>query len=547
LANAQTATGARGFELDPFRWLWRLLTSVRFALYLIGFLAFASAIGLAVPQVPAQMVGNPAAESAWLEFQREKFGLLTDPMNRLGLFDVYRSMWFATALAVLVLSVCVCTANRLQPVWRNVTRPQTRVPDEYFSRGQPVVAVAAPPTGALVGELQRRRYRVTLTEEDGQVHLFADRFPFAQLATFISHLALILFIAGGLVTVVTAEERQILIGEGESLPVFAPTHPNHMQIYAEEAIGKFDDRGFPLDYRTYLVVYKGGQEVARGYTTVNDPLTYGGYKFHQSAFFPDGIGLRVRDLTTGRVVYDEVIPLLRDAAAPRIVVRNAEGEVVMRDLIVPTDFLAEAAGTTVWLPDHDRTFWIGTRVGGESPAWQLVVFETGKPDGVRAVIGEGQAVDVGGLSISFAGMAAVPSAVLNDLPGAEGGAVAELSRSNRGEVLTIGPIDGHALALAPGESVVVEGLEYTYLGQREFAGITVRRDPGSTFIWVATGLLLLGLVLTFYLPRRRLWGKIVDGQAVFRGLGGRTAAIEKEVRQAAARAASAATGRQNST
>jgi cytochrome c biogenesis protein len=84
--------------------------------------------------------------------------------------------------------------------------------------------------------------------------------------------------------------------------------------------------------------------------------------------------------------------------------------------------------------------------------------------------------------------------------------------------------------------VVLNGLEYTFTGKREFAGITVRRDPGSTFIWVATGLFLLGLGLTFYTPRRRLWGKIAAGQAAFRGLGGRRMAIEKEIREVAARA-----------
>jgi cytochrome c biogenesis protein ResB len=131
----------------------------------------------------------------------------------------------------------------------------------------------------------------------------------------------------------------------------------------------------------------------------------------------------------------------------------------------------------------------------------------------------------------------VPSAFLSNLPGSDRGAILELSRGESGDVLTIGPIAGHAVALRPGDSAVVQGLEYTFLGLREFAGIVVRRDPGSTIIWIATGTLMLGLALTFYLPRRRLWGKITQGQAVFRGLGGRTAAIEKEVRQAAARAA----------
>jgi cytochrome c biogenesis protein len=83
----------------------------------------------------------------------------------------------------------------------------------------------------------------------------------------------------------------------------------------------------------------------------------------------------------------------------------------------------------------------------------------------------------------------------------------------------------------------VGNLEYTFGGQREFAGITVRRDPGTTFIWAGTALLLIGLALTFYIPRRRLWGRIESGQALFRGLGGRFSAIERELKQAAARAA----------
>jgi cytochrome c biogenesis protein len=82
----------------------------------------------------------------------------------------------------------------------------------------------------------------------------------------------------------------------------------------------------------------------------------------------------------------------------------------------------------------------------------------------------------------------------------------------------------------------VGGLEYVFEGPREFSGITVRRDPGSGFIWAGTGLLLLGLALTFYVPRRRLWGKITEGRGVFRGLGGRFTAIERELKQAAAKA-----------
>jgi cytochrome c biogenesis protein len=535
MAGVQAASEARPWDADVLRLLWRLLTSVRFALILIGLLAFASLIGVLIPQVPAQMRGNAPAVDAWLEFQRDKFGVFTDFMYSAELFNVFHSLWFGALLALLVASVCVCTANRLPPIWRNVRAPQTRVPDDYFAT-TPARALPAPAAAPLVDALRQRRYRVSTEAADGATYLFADRFPWAQLATFVSHLALILFLAGGLVTLTRSEEEQILIAEGTSQPVFAVADARQMQVYVEDAVGRFDATGFPLDFRTSLVVYSGGEEVARGVSTVNDPLTWGGYKFHQSAYFGDGAALRVRDLASGRVVYSEVLTLEESAPGPRVVVRDAAGSVLVNDVIVPTDFLGEAAGTVIQVPGTGRSFWVGTAASDDD--WRLVVYETSDPAGVRTVLAPEQRAGLGGgLALTFVGVTGVPTAAISGLPGAtnEQQTVA-LAASSAGESLTVGPVAGQALTLAAGQPTVLGDYEYTFLGRREFSGITVRRDPGSTFIWVATGLLLLGLALTFYLPRRRLWGKINAGSVSFRGLGGRTVAIEKEIEQVVARA-----------
>jgi cytochrome c biogenesis protein len=524
-------------DFDPLRLLWRGLVSVRFALGLIGFLALASILGTLIPQLPIDMRGNTVAEEQWLDLQRGRFGFLTDPMEALGFFQVFRSLWFVSGLALLVVSVCVCTANRLPPIWRNVFDPQTRVPDEYLARSDAAVAVTATDTAALTRQLKRRHYRVTTSVEGHSTYIFADRYPWAQFATFVSHLALILFLAGGFVTLTTARDQQVLIGEGEpAFPVFAIDDPDHMQVYVEDAIGRFDETGFPLYYGTDLVIYRDGREVARGTTTVSDPLRYNGYSFHQSLYFPDGAGLVVRDVTTGRVVYDEVLPLTSAAATPRVLVTDAAGDAVLDDVIVPTDFVAGVAGTAVTLPGSGRQFWIGALPETGSEPWRLVVFET-SDSGAREVLAPGQTSDLGGYSLSFTGIVELPSLLVSNLPGSDGEAVAEMSEAEGRPVLTVGPVGGRALALSPGEPVVLDGYEYTFGGRREFAGITVRRDPGSMFIWIATGLFLLGLVLTFYTPRRRLWGKIDSGQASFRGLGGRQLAVQREIREVAAEAA----------
>ena len=116
--------------------------------------------------------------------------------------------------------------------------------------------------------------------------------------------------------------------------------------------------------------------------------------------------------------------------------------------------------------------------------WQLIVFETGEPTDARAVLAEGERIEAAGLSVSFAGMSSLPSAVVNMLPGAQGQAVAELSRRPQESVLTVGPVQGQALALSSGESAVLGGYEYTFAGEREFTDCsgavgTARREPRS--------------------------------------------------------------------
>ena len=43
----------------------------------------------------------------------------------------------------------------------------------------------------------------------------------------------------------------------------------------------------------------------------------------------------------------------------------------------------------------------------------------------------------------------------------------------------------------------------------------MKQDPGQNLVWIAFLCLILGLVLTFYFPRRRAWVRIAgDGIAV---------------------------------
>jgi cytochrome c biogenesis protein ResB len=73
-------------------------------------------------------------------------------------------------------------------------------------------------------------------------------------------------------------------------------------------------------------------------------------------------------------------------------------------------------------------------------------------------------------------------------------------------------------------------MEYTFLGQREFSGINVRRDRSDYLIWVGAALTVVGLMITFWVPRRRLWARISGGYAQLAGQAPRHAKYVREMR-----------------
>ncbi len=284
----RSAAPPRRLTSDLVQPIWRILTSVRFAVFFIATLALLGLLGVIIPQVPEAMRGDAAATQAWVDAERGTFGPLTDPMYRLGLFEVFHARWFVVALGFLVVNVTTCTFNRWSPTCRNVFRPPKRVPDTFFERAHNRVSLAPAEPAEVESVLRRLRFKVSAETRDGATYVFADRYPWTQLATFVSHLALILFISGGLITHLAGFTSNIFAGEGTTAPVFAVSNPNQLQVRIDQAIGRFGIQGNALDYRTHLTIFKDGRQVASGYTTVNDPLKYVGYRFHQVAYQPWG-------------------------------------------------------------------------------------------------------------------------------------------------------------------------------------------------------------------------------------------------------------------
>jgi cytochrome c biogenesis protein ResB len=55
---------------------------------------------------------------------------------------------------------------------------------------------------------------------------------------------------------------------------------------------------------------------------------------------------------------------------------------------------------------------------------------------------------------------------------------------------------------------VTAGHQIRWQGIGAWSGMVIKNDPGQPIIWIAFALLIAGLVLTFYFPRRRAWARV---------------------------------------
>jgi cytochrome c biogenesis protein ResB len=550
--------------LNPLRAVWWLFTNLRFATVLLVLLCVVSVVGVLVPQIPSAMRGNPALEAAWLQTKEDDFGFLTQPMDTLGLFDIFHAGWFAVLLGVTIASTGAYIVSRVPAVWTSITRPRTRVPDSYFGLA-PVRVTAGPGmnTSAFTALLRRRFYRVEQVEENGATYVFGDRFQWGQAGTLLTHAAVITFIVAAVVSRMDTFEAPLFMAEGETQPLFPVRDPNQLQVELVDTDAEFAPSGQPLDYRSDLAIYRNGELVKTCSSTVNSPCSHGGYQFFQAAWFGFGAALEVRNASDGNVVYRETLALSDRSPAPHVIIRDASGAVLLDETLVLTDEIdtgdVRYAGTLVTLPDN-RILSIGLRETNGSQ--ELLVLD---PD----TAADGLALDVGELSsgtdltVEYAGVSEVPSALVSEIPSPEGAAATDTGGVRLqmtgvpygtgdasegdaeeqpvvGEVaLTLSGLRTLPLTLAPTDSETIGPYEYTFLGQREFSGIQARRDRSDYLVWVGAALIVAGVMITFWVPRRRLWAKIEPSGTALAGQAPGHADYASELRELTVRAGAA--------
>lgn len=448
------------------RWIWRQLTSMRTALVLLLLLAVASIPGSIFPQrsqSPLQVneyYGTNPSLAKWLD--------------TLSLFNVYSSAWFSAIYILLFISLIGCVLPR---TWEHFKMARALPPmtPKNLERLEEFIEVRTglSQTETLdkaVAELKRRRYRIrNLPDSVG-----AEKGFIRESGNLLFHLSLILLLVGVAFGSLGGMRADVIVSEGETFTNVATSYDSlntgslfsiddlpPFSIKVEKFTAKYDIvTSAPLDYTLNAkVIDSPGATPRDEVVKVNAPLTFG----------------------------DTRVYLQANGYAPIVTVRNKEGAVVLR-------------GAIPFLPQDGNLTSIGAiKVPDMQP--QIGFVAKFLPTAERTK-------EAGGFS-SYP----EPLKPLLDLAawsgdlGLDSGIPQSVYRINTEKLTQIG-----LAALKPGDRWELPGGvgSITFDGLAPWVNLQVVRDPGKAYSLAGAVLILIGLLVSLFGRRHRIWVRVSE-------------------------------------
>ena len=464
------------------RFFWRQLTSMRTALVLLLLLAIASIPGSLVPQ----RTSDPNGVIQFAQRDPDLFRAL----DALGLFSTFASPWYSAVYLLLFVSLVGCVIPRTK---HHIDALRAR-PPHTPARLERLVGFTSAPTTAdpetamleARALLRRQGYRV----ERYGMSVSAERGYLRETGNLVFHAALV----GMLITVGIGGgfgytgQRVIVQGEPFTNVLAGYDSMNQGRFFSETALEPYslrlDDfvghyaldpetaRWSPTDFDATVSTRVPGGEWTTDRIKVNAPLTIGGTEVYLlgNGYAPV---LTVRD-PDGVPVFSGAVPFL-----------PLDGNLASRGVVKVPDGLSDQLGLQgFFYPDPvelaDGTF---TSFSPTDQGASLVTLFVYSGD-----LGLDEGVGVNAYTLDIDGM--------TQLAGGDSGVA--------------------ALRLSPGQTVdLPDGLgTIEYDEPRRFISVDIHHDPTAGWALAFALLILGGLLVGLFVPRRRVWVKVVaDGAA----------------------------------
>jgi len=477
------------------RWFWRQLTSMRTALFLLLLLAIAAVPGSLVPQRSS----DPNGVTQYFADNPD----LAPTLDKIQAFDVYSSAWFSAIYLLLFISLIGCVIPRTKHHLQALRAKPPKTPMRlarlagFTTREVPAGTDAGAAIDSAQALLKSSGYRVARFDTGDEASVSAERGYLRETGNLVFHSALV----GILITVGFgsgfgfAGQRVLVEGQSFVNTVSAFDSFNPGRFFDEGTLEPFklklDDfsvdyemanlraYGQPIDFNAKVMVTHKGQQPEKGTVKVNHPLRTGGSDIY----------------------------LLGNGYAPTVTVKDPSGKVVFTDSI---PFLPQDANMTS----------VGVVKVPDGLAKQLGMIGFFYPTQDKS--------STGAFYSSFPGLE-YPMLTLNvysgDL-GLNGGVPTSVYTLDTAKLtqLTGGKTGVDSIELKPGESQQLpNGLGSVTLENESphakagdfsgsvlrFASFDIHRDPTQGWVLTFAVLILLGLLTSLFVPRRRVWVKAI--------------------------------------
>ena len=477
--------GVRGW----LRWGWRQVTSMRLALVLLLLLGVAAIPGSLLPQWP-----QDAAKTQSFVDNNPTWGPILD---RVGLLDVFGSAWFTSIYVLLFLSLVGCIVPRAVAHGKAARVPVAAAPrslaryDGRLEGSSPLTPAEA--TNALVSwgrgsglaRLVGYRSRVDeRTSRDGtrQVAVALEQGSLREWGNLLFHSALVaLLFAMAFGSAYTYRGQAVLV-EGQTFTnaavaydsfeagrLFDPAWLDPFRLRLDHFDSEFTASGLPVSFQANVTFTEPGGQTVADTIRVNHPLEVDGGKIY----------------------------LQGNGYAPSFTVKDADGNIAFSGAVpfLPQDGVYTSTGV-IKVPDVTR----------------------GDQLGFRATLYPSAAPTVDGSIVSVNPQANNPvillTAYTGDL-GLDAGIPQNVYQLDESQLSPVRGDDNLPLVvdLRPGDTITLpDGLgTVTWDSLPRFVALDLRADPSLPWILGTSLASLLGIGISLFAPRRRLWLILTPG------------------------------------
>ena len=471
------------------RWFWRQLTSMRTALFLLLLLAVAAIPGSLVPQ----RTSDPNGVVQYEIDNPELFPVL----DALQVFDTYSSVWFSSIYLLLFVSLIGCVVPRTRHHLAALRSKPPRTPARlsrmagFTTRNVPAGAGNESIPDALERAralLKKSGYRTVVTDTS----VSAERGYLRETGNLVFHSALIgILIAVGIGGGFGYSGQKVLV-EGQSFV-------NIVGAYDSYNPGRFVNENELATYRIRLNELRVTYEEENA-NAIGQPTDF------TAAVETDGAGADIVQQEAIKVneplgIDGTDVFLLGNGYAPTVVVRDPAGEVVFTDSVpfLPQDANLTSIGV-IKVPDG-----LAEQVGMIGFLYPtLATSDSGDFSSFPGLRDPVLSLNV------YAGDLGLDEGVPRSVYELETDGLTQLSGRNT---------DTPGIRLTPGETQELpNGLGSVSLEEvPRFASFDIHHDPTQGWVLFFSLAVLAGLLTSLFIPRRRMWVKVVPDRAALDG------------------------------